>query len=113
VVCVPANPRSGIQHGERYALSSREEARAYHEHPLLGERLRECTRLVLGVEGRRIEQIFGYPDDLKFRSCMTLFAAVAPEEPIYCEALQRYFAGEPDPRTRASLSQRSDRQNFD
>ena len=52
----------------RYAVASREEARAYHEHPLLGARLRECTRLVLDVEGRRIEQIFGYPDDLKFRS---------------------------------------------
>ena len=91
---------------KRYALSSWEEARAYHEHPVLGARLRECTRLVLDVEGRRIEQIFGYPDDLKFRSCMTLFAEVAPEEPTYREALQKYFAGEPDPRTHATLSQR-------
>jgi uncharacterized protein (DUF1810 family) len=98
---------------KRYALSSREEARAYHEHPVLGARLRECTRLVLDVEGRRIEQIFGYPDDLKFRSCMTLFAEVALEEPTYREALQKYFAGEPDPRTRATLSQRSDRHGSD
>jgi uncharacterized protein (DUF1810 family) len=93
---------------QRYALSSWEEGRAYHEHSVLGARLRECTRLVLDVEGRRIEQIFGYPDDLKFRSCMTLFAEVAPEEPTYREALQRYFAGEPDPRTRAILNERSD-----
>ena len=97
----------------RYAVASREEARAYHEHPLLGARLRECTRLVLDVEGRRIEQIFGYPDDLKFRSCMTLFAEVAPEEPSYREALQKYFAGEPDPRTCATLGERSDRHGSD
>ncbi len=97
----------------RYAVASREEARAYHEDPLLGARLRECTRLVLDVEGRRIEQIFGYPDDLKFHSCMTLFAKVAPEEPSYREALQKYFAGEPDPRTCAILGERSDRHGSD
>jgi uncharacterized protein (DUF1810 family) len=84
---------------QRYALASRQEARAYHEHPVLGVRLRECTRLVLEIEARPIEQIFGYPDDLKFRSCMTLFALVAPEQPVYRAALQKYFAGQPDPRT--------------
>lgn len=84
---------------QRYALVSGDEARAYHEHPVLGARLRECTRLVLGVEGRPVEQIFGYPDHMKFRSCMTLFAEVAPQEPIYRTALQKYFAGQPDPRT--------------
>jgi uncharacterized protein (DUF1810 family) len=83
----------------RYALSCREEARAYHEHPLLGARLRQCTRLVLEIEGRALQQIFGYPDDLKFRSCMTLFAQVAPEQPLYGSALQKYCAGQPDPRT--------------
>jgi uncharacterized protein (DUF1810 family) len=82
-----------------YALASRQEARAYHEHPLLGARLRECTRLVLQVQERPVEQIFGYPDDLKFHSCMTLFAQVAPEEALYLAALQKYFAGEPDART--------------
>ncbi|HEX2791518.1 MAG TPA: DUF1810 domain-containing protein [Steroidobacteraceae bacterium] len=91
---------------QRYALASGQEARAYHEHPLLGARLRECTRLVLEIEGRRVEQIFGYPDDLKFRSCMTLFAEVAPEEPIYLAALRKYFAGEPDARTRANPAKR-------
>src|SRR5690242_19627288 len=59
---------------DRYAIASREEAAAYLAHPILGPRLRECTRLVNQVEGRSIEQIFGYPDDLKFRSSMTLFA---------------------------------------
>jgi uncharacterized protein (DUF1810 family) len=82
-----------------YALASRQEARAYHEHPQLGARLQECTRLVLQVQERPVEQIFGYPDDLKFHSCMTLFAQVAPEEALYRAALQKYFAGVPDART--------------
>src|SRR5579863_5563881 len=68
---------------QRYALASRDEARAYHQHPVLGARLKQCTRLLLQIEGRRVEQIFGYPDDMKLRSCMTLFALVAPEEPVY------------------------------
>lgn len=84
---------------QRYALGSSQEARAYHEHPVLGARLRECTQLVLQVEDLRAEQIFGYPDDLKFRSCMTLFAQVVPEQPLYRTALEKYFAGEPDART--------------
>jgi len=84
---------------QRYALASRHEARAYHEHAVLGARLKACTRLVLAIEGRTVRQIFGYPDDLKFHSCMTLFAQVAPEEPIYRTALEQYFAGKPDART--------------
>jgi uncharacterized protein (DUF1810 family) len=84
---------------QRYAIASREEARAYHEHAVLGARLRQCTQLVLAIERRGAEQIFGYPDDLKFRSCMTLFAHAVPEEPMYREALRRYFAGRPDPRS--------------
>jgi uncharacterized protein (DUF1810 family) len=84
---------------QRYALACRDEARAYHEHPVLGARLKACTRLVLQVEGRSVQQILGYPDDMKFRSCMTLFAQVAPEEPIYRAALEKYFGGQPDPRT--------------
>ena len=89
---------------QRYAIGSREEARAYHEHPVLGTRLRQCTQLVLNIEGRSVEQIFGYPDDLKCRSCMTLFAEVAPEQPMYREALIKYFAGAPDSRTLEILS---------
>jgi uncharacterized protein (DUF1810 family) len=83
---------------QRYALASAQEARAYHEHAVLGARLKACTRLVVEIEGRAVEQIFGYPDDLKFHSCMTLFAQVAPEEPIYRTALEKYFGGKPDPR---------------
>lgn len=66
------------------------------KHPILGERLRECTRLVNLVEGRSIGQILGYPDDLKFRSSMTLFASVAADSQIFKDALQKYFDGEPD-----------------
>jgi uncharacterized protein (DUF1810 family) len=91
----------------RYAIASVEEARAYLEHPVLGVRLRECTRLVNGVEGCTIEEIFGYPDHLKFRSCMTLFACAAGElsdGPLFQEALRRYFAGEEDPLTRKLLT---------
>ena len=58
---------------QRFGIESIEEARAYLAHPVLGARLRECTQLINAISGRSIEQIFGYPDDLKFRSCMTLF----------------------------------------
>ena len=79
-----------------YAISSREEARAYLQHPILGPRLKECTRLVLGVQGRAVKDIFGSPDDMKFRSSMTLFAQVSPEDDIFQRALEKYFAGVPD-----------------
>lgn len=78
-----------------YAISSRDEAHAYLQHAVLGPRLKECTRLVLAVEGRSAREIFGSPDDMKFRSCMTLFEEVAPDE-IFQLALQKYFGGEPD-----------------
>jgi uncharacterized protein (DUF1810 family) len=82
-----------------YGISSRQEAEAYLAHPVLGQRLRECTRLAIEVEGRSVDQIFGYPDNLKFRSSMTLFAAVAGEDRIFADALQKYFGGEPDANT--------------
>ena len=80
----------------RYAISSLAEAKAYLEHPILGPRLKECTQLVVQVEGRSIRQILGQPDDMKFRSSMTLFARAAPEEPLFTKALQKYFGGELD-----------------
>ena len=79
-----------------FAITSRDEAQMYLKHPVLGPRIRECTRLVNLVEGRLINQIFRYPDDLKFRSSMTLFAAVTSENQIFNDALQKYFWGEPD-----------------
>ena len=80
-------------------LSELQEAQAYLDHPILGARLRECCRLVNLVEGRSIEQIFGYPDDLKFRSSMTLFAHAAADNQIFLDALAKYFNGEFDPLT--------------
>jgi len=79
-----------------FAISSRQEAEAYLKHSVLGPRLRECTRLVNQVERRSVNQIFGYPDDLKFRSSMTLFASTSCENAIFKDALQKYFGGEPD-----------------
>ena len=83
---------------QRYAIGSRAEAESYLAHPLLGSRLVDCTRLVLAVEGRTINAIFGAPDDAKFRSSMTLFGAVS-DEPIFDEALAKYFAGQRDDAT--------------
>jgi uncharacterized protein (DUF1810 family) len=92
----------GLGHSEMaayYGISSREEARAYLEHPVLGARLRECARLVNSVEGRSASEIFGYPDHLKFRSSMTLFAAAAKDDAVFQQALEKYFDGQGDPVT--------------
>ncbi|MGJ0452509.1 MAG: DUF1810 domain-containing protein [Methylocystis sp.] len=88
---------------QRYAIRSLAEAHAYLAHPLLGARLRECVELVNEVEGRSAHEIFGSPDDLKFHSSMTLFAAAAPHEPLFGEALHKYFADRRDPLTLAKL----------
>jgi uncharacterized protein (DUF1810 family) len=83
----------------KFGISSRQEAEAYLHHPILGPRLEECTRLVNLIEGRSSENIFGYPDDLKFRSSMTLFRIVAADKRIFNYALEKYFEGQADPRT--------------
>jgi uncharacterized protein (DUF1810 family) len=88
---------------EHFGLAGRAEAEAYLAHPVLGARLRECTRLVLDVRNKTVHEIFGSPDDLKFRSSMTLFAAVAPEEPLFRQALDRYFDSRPDTLTEQML----------
>ena len=87
----------------QYAITSPEEAKAYLGHPLLGSRLRECTGLVMNVEGRRAEQIFPYPDNIKFRSSMTLFMEVSTGNNIFQDALLKYFNGQPDHSTLAIL----------
>jgi uncharacterized protein (DUF1810 family) len=88
----------------RYAISSLDEARAYLAHPVLGPRLRECTQLVLDVNGRTIDAIFGHPDNMKFHSCMTLFAKAAPDEPIFASALAKFFDSKPDTATLQKLA---------
>ena len=93
---------AGLGHSamaQRYAISGLDEAGAYLAHLVLGPRLQECTQTALDVEGRSAHDIFGSPDDLKFHSCMTLFARAAPEEPLFAQALERFFSGRDDPLT--------------
>src|SRR5271169_3723149 len=84
---------------EYYALKSLEEAREYLNHPVLGSRLVECAEAVLAIEGRLASEIFSYPDDLKLKSSMTLFASVADSGSIFVHVLDKYFHGERDVRT--------------
>ncbi len=87
------------QMARRYAISSRNEAEAYLEHSVLGPRLRDCTEIVNDLEGRSANEIFGSPDDLKFRSSMTLFHAVVDGPNLFRTAIELYFDNEPDPKT--------------
>lgn len=91
---------------QRYAIGSPDEASAYLAHPVLGARLRECTQLLLDAAGTDIGDILGYPDDLKFRSSMTLFAAVDGAPGLFEAALQQYFGGARDERTLDLLGKR-------
>lgn len=86
--------RSGM--AQQFAIKTLEEARAYLEHPVLGLRVRECTQLLLNLEGLTAEQIFGHTDSLKFRSSMTLFMYAAKDNQIFKDALFKYFEGKPD-----------------
>jgi uncharacterized protein (DUF1810 family) len=98
---------SGLGHSaiaRHYAIASLDEARAYLDHPLLGPRLVEFSALVNKVEGRSAAEIFGSPDDMKFRSSMTLFSTAQPDMPVFREALERYFGGVPDRLTVEKLS---------
>ena len=87
-----------------FAVKSLAEARAYLAHPVLGTRLRQCTAAVLGVAGRTASEIFGYPDDLKFRSSMTLFERAAPDCDLFSDALDRFFEGRRDRLTQELLA---------
>jgi uncharacterized protein (DUF1810 family) len=80
----------------KFAISSQQEAEAYLGHPVLNARLRECARLVNLVDGKSIAEILGYPDDLKFRSSMTLFAYATRDDQVFKDALKKYFRGEFD-----------------
>lgn len=84
---------------KRYAIKSLAEATAYLRHPVLGPRLMECAEAALGVEGQSAAEVFGFPDDLKLRSCATLFAHVSGPGSVFERLLAKYFAGERDERT--------------
>jgi uncharacterized protein (DUF1810 family) len=97
----------GLGHSQmshEFGIASIDEASAYLEHAVLGQRLRECTQLVNEIEGRSIQQIFAFPDDLKFHSCLTLFGRVAADDNVFRSALNRYFDGDEDIRTLALLA---------
>ncbi len=90
---------AGLGHSalsQRYAISTLDEARAYLAHPVLGARLRECAGILLGLEGRTAEAIFGSTDAVKLRSCMTLFNRAVPDDQLFSQVLERYFDGVPD-----------------
>ncbi len=84
---------------QHFGIASRAEAQAYWQHPVLGPRLRQCIEQVLAIDGKTALDIFGTTDGLKLHSCLTLFAQVAPQEPLFQRALSKYFAGQADPGT--------------
>jgi uncharacterized protein (DUF1810 family) len=97
---------AGLGHSElsrRYSISSLEEARRYLAHPVLGERLRECTRILTELHGLTADGVFGPLDAMKLRSSMTLFARAAPEDTLFSSVLDRYFDGLADDATEARL----------
>ena len=88
----------------RFAISSIDEARAYLAHEVLGPRLQECAQLVARIDGRTAEEIFGWPDDMKLRSSMTLFARAAEENADFIAVLEKFYGGQEDPATLARLA---------
>jgi uncharacterized protein (DUF1810 family) len=91
----------------RYAIRSAAEAEAYLRHPVLGPRLVEIAEATAGIEGRSAFEVFGSPDDMKLRSCATLFAKVSPPGSVFERLLARYFGSEPDAETLRLLGQQS------
>ena len=89
---------------KHYAIRGLAEAKAYLEHPVLGPRLRECAEAVVSLDGRSATEIFGSPDDLKLRSCATLFASVSPPGSVFDRLLAKYYQGKPDGKTLQLLS---------
>jgi uncharacterized protein (DUF1810 family) len=94
--------RSGMS--QLYGIRDVAEAKAYLNHPLLGSRLIQCFEAALSIDGQTARRIFGSPDDLKFRSCASLFASVSPRGSVFEQALHKYFAGVPDSRTLEALA---------
>jgi uncharacterized protein (DUF1810 family) len=89
---------------QRYAIASLDDARTYLADPVLGSRLRECSGIVLATKGRTAEEILGFTDAMKLRSCMTLFHRAASDEPLFRQVLERYYEGIADPATDALLA---------
>lgn len=86
-----------------YSIKNIEEAKEYINHPVLRERLLECTNILLSINNKFAEEIFGYPDNMKLRSCITLFKYVAPQQKVFTDVLEKYFAGDQDEKTLSIL----------
>lgn len=97
---------------KKYAIKSLDEAKAYVAHPILGKRLQECIELVLAIDGKSATDIFGEPDDLKFRSSMTLFAKAAPHIDLFQRAINKYNDGQQDTATLQILANRAPSDNY-
>ena len=97
---------AAVPTAQHYGISSLDEARAYLAHDVLGPRLRECTRLVAAIDGRSVDEIFGWPDNLKVRSSMTLFAHATDDNTDFRGVLDKFYEGEEDPATVERLSGR-------
>lgn len=82
-----------------YSIKSKNEARNYLDHPVLGARLVKCAELLLAIDGKSVTDIFGFPDDIKLKSCMTLFATVAGPDSVFAHVLEKYFDGQQDEKT--------------
>jgi uncharacterized protein (DUF1810 family) len=87
-----------------YGIKTIEEAKEYLNHPILGERLLECTKTILSIKGRSASQIFGFPDDLKLKSSMTLFSLISDSESLFQQALDKFFQGNKDHKTEYLLT---------
>ena len=88
---------------KRYSIKSADEARAYLDHPVLGRRLQECAEALICIEGRSVAEIFGSPDDLKLRSCATLFACIQPPGSVFERLIEKYYRGARDSKTQQLL----------
>ena len=97
---------------EYYGIQSLDEAAAFLAHPVLGANLREISGALLALEGDNPTEIFGWPDDLKLRSSMTLFAAVSPENSVFHRVLDKYYGGRPDELTMLRLERRGPENGF-
>ena len=95
---------------KQFAIKSPEEASEYLAHPVLGQRLRECAEAVLAVEGRSAHEIFGSPDEMKLKSCMTLFETVAGRDSVFGRVLDKFYQGQRDAKTLAILAAMKERE---
>ena len=86
-----------------YSIKSINEAKEYIDHPILGKRLLECSNIILKIEGKSVEDIFGYPDNLKLKSCITLYNYAVHKHKVFADVLNKYFAGEQDEKTLSIL----------